>query len=125
TARARRGKGQKVVVLDPFGENGRYPSGCFNPLDEIDPESPNVKDDVALIADALIIGNAKDTHWTDSARILVKALLLFTLTRPQEERNLVTVWQLLALTHPAVRELARRNESNARTALFLLSPLQR
>jgi type IV secretion system protein VirD4 len=34
TARARREKGQKVVVLDPFGENGRYPSGSFSPLDE-------------------------------------------------------------------------------------------
>lgn len=120
TARARQEKGQKVVVLDPFGENGRYPSGSFNPLHEIDPAGPHVKDDVSQIADALIVGNERDPHWTDSARILVKALILFTLTVPEEERNLVTVWRLLALTHPAVRDLARRAECDARNALFLL-----
>ncbi len=120
TARARREKGQKVVVLDPFGENGRYASGSFNPLHEIDPSNPNVKDDVSQIADALIIGNDRDPHWTDSARILVKALILFTLTLRKEERNLVTVWRLLALTHPKIHDLARRNECDACNALFLL-----
>jgi type IV secretion system protein VirD4 len=120
TARARRAKGQKVVILDPFGENGRYPSGRFNPLDEIDPNGPNVKDDASLIADALIIGNDRDPHWTDSAQILVKSLILFTLTLPKEERNLVTVWRLLALTHPKVVDIAKRAEMDARNALFLL-----
>jgi type IV secretion system protein VirD4 len=120
TARARREKGQKVVILDPFGENGRYPSGSFNPLDELDPDSPYVKDDAALVADALIIGNDHDPHWTDSARILVHALILFTLTQPKEERTLTTVWRLLALTHPAVRDIARRAECDGRNALFML-----
>jgi type IV secretion system protein VirD4 len=120
TARARRAKGHKVVILDPFGENGRYPSGRFNPLDEIDPDGPNVKDDAGLVADALIIGNEKDPYWTDSARILVKALILFTLTMPKEERNLVTVWRLLTRTHPKVMDVAKRAETDARNALFLM-----
>lgn len=80
TARARKMKGQKVVILDPFGENGRYPSGCFNPLDEIDANGPNAADDAGLVADALIIGSPQEPHWTDSARNLLKALILFTLT---------------------------------------------
>ena len=108
TARARREKGQKVVVLDPFGESGITPKGRFNPLDELDAEHPNVKDDAALIADALIIGNDRDPHWTDSARILIKALILFTLTLPESDRHLITVWRLLAGTHPAVVDVARR-----------------
>ena len=49
SAQARRQKGQKVVVLDPFGASGITPSGRFNPLDELDVRHPNVKDDAALI----------------------------------------------------------------------------
>lgn len=120
TARERRQKGQKVVVLDPFGESGSAPSGCFNPLDELDSADHNVKDDAALIADALIIGNERDPHWTDSARILIKALILFALTLPKKDRHLITVWRLLACTHPAVLDVARRAECGKRVALFKL-----
>ena len=118
TARARRAKGQKVVILDPFGESGITPSGCFNPLDELNPNDENVKDDAALIADALIIANDKDPHWTDNARILVKALILYTLTLPAKDRHLITVWQLLNATHPIVTDVARRSEGSNRAALF-------
>lgn len=120
TARARRQKGQKVVVLDPFGESGVERSGSFNPLDELDPDDANVKDDAALIADALIIGNEREPHWTDSARILIKALILYTLTLPKEERHLITVWRLLAGTHPKVADIARRAPTNKRDALFMM-----
>lgn len=118
TARARRAKGQEVVVLDPFGESGLR-SGSFNPLDELDVKSPNVKDDAGLIADALIIGNDRDPHWTDSARILIKSLILFTLTiSDARERTLVTVWKLLSGTHPAVQALAKAADISKRAALF-------
>jgi type IV secretion system protein VirD4 len=117
TARARRQKGQKVVVLDPFEESG-LPSASFNPLDELDPASKSVKDDAALIADALIVANERDPHWTDSARILIKALILYALTLPKEERHLITVWRLLAATHPVVMDVARRAECSSRAALF-------
>lgn len=119
TVRARRQKGQKVVVLDPFNESG-VPSGRFNPLDEIDPASQHVKDDAGQIADALIVANERDPHWTDSARILIKALILYTLTLAKEDRHLVTVWRLLNGTHPLVIDIARRQECASRPALFLL-----
>ena len=120
TAQARREKGQKVVVLDPFGTSGVTPLGRFNPLDELDEKHPNVRDDAALIADALIIGNDRDPHWTDSARILIKALILFTLTLPEGDRHLITVWRLLAGSYPAVVEVARRAEVSKREALLRL-----
>lgn len=120
TARARHEKGQKVVILDPFGESGVKPSGSFNPLDELDASDANVKDDAALIADALIIGNEREPHWTDSARILIKALILFALTLPKDERHLASVWRLLAGTHPLVVDVARRAECSKRAALFML-----
>ncbi len=119
TARARRQKGQKVVVLDPFDASG-LTSGRFNPLDELDAASKHVKDDAGQIADALIVANERDPHWTDSARILIKALILYTLTLPQQDRHLISVWQLLNGTHPLVTDIARRKECASRPALFLL-----
>lgn len=120
TSRARRQKGQKVVVLDPFGESG-LASGCFNPMDELDPAGKHVKDDAALIADALIIGNEREPHWTDSSRILIKALILFALNmEDKRDRNLITVWRLLTGTHPAVVHVAKGAEISKRAALFKL-----
>ncbi|MFX6728730.1 type IV secretory system conjugative DNA transfer family protein, partial [Acinetobacter baumannii] len=84
TARARRQMGQKVVVLEPFPKNGGKPQGSFNPLAELDINDANLKDDAGAIADALVVANERDPHWTDSARILVKALILYTLTLPLE-----------------------------------------
>ncbi|RTL70310.1 MAG: type IV secretory system conjugative DNA transfer family protein [Hyphomicrobiales bacterium] len=119
SARARRAKGQTVVVLDPFEESG-IASGRFNPLAELNPESRHVKDDAGQIADALIVANERDPHWTDSARILIKALILFTLTLEPEDRHLITVWQLLTGTHASVASVVERAECSPRAALFKL-----
>lgn len=120
TARARRALGQKVVVLDPFGETGQ-PSGSFNPLDQLDPGSDVVIDDAGQIADALIIGNDKDPHWTDSARMLVKALILYTLTlEDKNERTLVTVHRLLTCNHPLIDSVAKLGKVSASIGLFKL-----
>ncbi len=119
TARARRQLGQKVVVLDPFGETG-LPSGSFNPLDQLDPASDVVIDDAGQIADALIIGNDKDPHWTDSARILIKALILYALTLPNDDRTLVTVHRLLTCNHPLIDDVMHRGKVGATAALSKL-----
>ena len=120
TARARRQKGQKVVVLDPFGVSGVDGLGSFNPLDQLDPKSGTVKDDVGLIADALIIGSEREPHFTDTARILIKTLILYTLTLPPAERTLTTVFQLLAGSHKRVMDVGERSEGRVtgRAALF-------
>lgn len=69
-----------VYVLDPFGVTGR-PTDIHNPFDELrrSPEATRAAD-AALVADALIIGTGSDTHWTDSARNLVKGFILQQLT---------------------------------------------
>lgn len=84
TAPARAAMGQAVHVVDPFGEvqgdAARF-RAAFNPLDVLNrPGSPDVADDAALLADALIMDSGGDTHWTDSARALIKGLLLFILS---------------------------------------------
>jgi type IV secretion system protein VirD4 len=101
TAKFRRALGHRVYVLDPFGQSGEV-SASFNPLDELDPESWTVVDDVKSITHAIIVddGDARSKHWNDSARTLLLGIILLTLTLPESERNLITVRELLCLTYP-------------------------
>lgn len=84
TARLRRDQGQKTYILDPWDEvNRRYGSKLediekittFNPLSILNPKTENYCDDLAYIADALIINRGRDPHWDDSARELVAGLI--------------------------------------------------
>ena len=95
------GLGQAVHVLDPFKaatvpENYR---SRFNPLDALDPDDDESIDGAALIADALVVihEDSKDPFWEESARELVKGLIMHVLTAPEYEgrRNLVTLRKLI------------------------------
>ncbi len=101
TARLRRALMHSVYVLDPFGQSGE-PSACFNALDELDPDSWTIADDVASITHALIVeeADARSRHWNDSARALLKGIILLTLTLAPNERNFITVRELLLLSYP-------------------------
>jgi type IV secretory pathway TraG/TraD family ATPase VirD4 len=105
---ARRGKGsehcqglaQAVQVLDPFKAAQVDDSlrGRFNPLDALDPPNDETIDEAGRIADALVvIHESNDPFWDESARAMVKGLLLHVLTAPQYEgrRNLITVRKLI------------------------------
>ena len=65
TGRRRKELGNKLVVLDPFGENGRWKSGNYNPLAELDPKGKEVIDEAGAIAQALVVYSGQgDPHWT-------------------------------------------------------------
>ena len=123
TANLRRALGHNVYVLDPFGQSGEA-SACFNALAELDPDSWTVADDVAAITHALIVdeGDARSKHWNDSARALLKGIILLTLLLPSPERTLVTVRELLLLTYPplvrALRKKARPPKGGQADAEF-------
>jgi type IV secretion system protein VirD4 len=119
TGRARAAMGQKIIRLDPFGAIAPETSS-FNPLAELDPESPHVVEDAGQIADAMIIQSEREPHFTQNGRALVKVLILFVLTLPEPERHLMTVWKLLTMTHESVRSLQERAECGPRTALLKL-----
>ncbi len=108
TAAARRRLGHQVYVLDPFGQSGER-SASFNVLSELDPTSRLIIDDVATIAQAIVVdeGDSRNKHWTDSARELLKGIILFTLTFPKAERHLITVRQLLNLTHSELQKAVK------------------
>jgi type IV secretory pathway TraG/TraD family ATPase VirD4 len=95
-----RGLGQAVMVLDPFKAAQVDDSlrGRFNPLDALDPTSDETIDEAGRIADAVVvIHESNDPFWDESARSMVKGLLLHVLTAPEYEgrRNLVTVRKLI------------------------------
>jgi len=94
------GLGQKVCILDPFGEVDLPASlkARYNPLDAIDPESDYAIDDAGRVAAALVVvENRNDPYWEEAARNLLKGLILHVLSAPylRGQRNLVTVRRLL------------------------------
>jgi type IV secretion system protein VirD4 len=97
----RRALGHDVYVLDPFGQSGQG-SASFDALAELDPASWTIIDDVAAITHALIVddSDSRSRHWNDSARALLRGIILLTLMFSPSERNLITVRELLLLTHP-------------------------
>ena len=105
TAPRRRAMGQRVVILDPWGEvNRRYAAGApteqitrFNPLSVLDPADSEFADDVALLADALITPSGGDTHWTDSARELLAGLIAAVVERRPGTATLRDVRRLILL----------------------------
>jgi type IV secretion system protein VirD4 len=76
TARWRR-KVSDVVMLNPLDVLGLGSTG-FNPLAALDPRSPRFFEECSNIAEALIkIDTSGDPFWTESARSLTLALVMF------------------------------------------------
>jgi type IV secretion system protein VirD4 len=87
-----------VDVLDPFGVSG-VASAAFNPLDGLDEESPELAEDAALLADALVYdppGQIGEAHWNEEAKALIAGVILYVVCHENPQvRNLVTVRELL------------------------------
>ncbi len=96
TAAVRRGMGQTIVRLDPFGVCGPG-ADTFNLLDLVGGDV-DCADDARALSEALVIrtGEEKDPHFNDQAANLIAALLALILAevRP-EERNLRTFRELI------------------------------
>lgn len=111
----RRKMGHRVFVLDPFGETG-LAGAAHNPFAELGHGKPNhIAADAAQLADALIVGNPRDPHWTDSAKNLVRGIALHLLSASPAKATLREVRRLLNAT-PA--ELDRLFEAMVGSAAF-------
>ncbi len=119
TAQRRREGGEKVVIVDPFGEvNLRYgaragvtePVARFNPLAVLEPGSKDYQDDVENLAGALIVNQGGDPYWDDSARELVGGLIALAVEAPEfrREASLGFVRALLCLPEDGLRGAAAR-----------------
>ncbi|WP_299632609.1 type IV secretory system conjugative DNA transfer family protein [uncultured Roseobacter sp.] len=104
------GLGQTTFVMDPYGTS-RLPQeqmATWNAIDLIRGEDDLGIDVAASIADALIVRtNAENEHFDDSARILIKGLILFVAAthKGRATRNLVSVYEYLMCGAPL--EMAR------------------
>src|SRR3954471_5848911 len=89
-----------VHVLDPFGITG-LPAAAYNPLDGLDPNSLDLAEDAATIADALVHdppGQVAEAHWNEEAKALLTGLILYAVCHERpEERTLATVRDYLSL----------------------------
>ena len=93
TAPRRRQLGQTVRILDPWDEvNRRYGSVAgvteeiarFNPLSVLKPGSDDFIDNLAYLADAIIVTQStKDPFWDDSARELWAGLMAYVVENPE------------------------------------------
>lgn len=110
-----RGRGQRVVLLDPFHavatpeDDFADLRGGYNPLDLVNPAQPESIDHAARIADALVVTDgSKDPYWEESARAFIKATILHVASHRDFEgrRNLVTVRALLMAGDAARVKLA-------------------
>lgn len=104
TAKQRAAQGHRVFIIDPFGESG-FATAHHNPFGELGMGRPeHVAADAALLADALIISNNKDPHWTDSAKNLIRGIILYLLaTNPKA----ATMRELRRLLNATPAELDR------------------
>jgi type IV secretory pathway TraG/TraD family ATPase VirD4 len=104
TARARRELGHQVILVDPFGITGAS-AQALNWLDTLDPDSPDVVSRAAGLADMLIAveGTEADSHWTDTARELLRGLLVHVATLPADRRTMVELRRIVTTSE---RDLA-------------------
>jgi type IV secretion system protein VirD4 len=104
---AHRAKTGSVLLIDPFGLMPQnYPhlveahpefagSHGLNPLASLDPSSSRFVDDCKTMAEALIKVDEKDKHWGQSARALVKGLLMACRVKYGAVSNLAMIRDLL------------------------------
>ncbi len=99
TAKARE-RFAPVHVLDPFGVTG-LPAASCNPMDRLVPADPDLGDEAATLAEALVMdppGQVHDAHWNEEAKSLLAGLILFCVCHePAERRTLASVREYLSL----------------------------
>jgi type IV secretory pathway TraG/TraD family ATPase VirD4 len=96
TASARRALGHDVILIDPFGVAGA-PTHTLNWLDTLNLENPDVISRAAGLADMLVIvdGAPGDSHWNDTARELLRGLLVHVAGLPGERRSMAELRRIV------------------------------
>lgn len=77
TANRRRAMGQNVYIVDPFNIVGEEETAKFNPLVNLDPDAETIREDISIIAEALVVPDPeqKERHWDDGARTVIAGLI--------------------------------------------------
>ena len=107
--------GHRVVLLDPFKVVTQTPDS-FNPLSQIDADSPIAIDDCRALAEALVLrtGQEKEPHWNDSAELWIGAMVALTAMYAEgDDRSLQAVRTLLTNPQKMQQAIELMCKSNA------------
>lgn len=103
-----RAKFGPVHLLDPFGVTG-LPAAAYNPLARLTPDSLDLGEDAASLAEVLVMdppGETGDAHWNEEAKALLAGLILFAAVHEAEDRRtLASVREYLTLPPDQFRAL--------------------
>ena len=113
TARHRLAMGHSVVILNPFNVLGLGSAG-FNPLANLNLESPTFYDDAAGIGEALIKIEGKEPHWSESAQGLLVGLVMWEKLRNGPDANLENVRRMLTEANEWVKETTEDGKTQYR-----------
>jgi len=81
----------------------------FNPLTALDPDKASFNVQAALIADAIITVETKDPHWSQSARALIAALVMYVVIEAREQNIIPTMARVRELLCEASAEPSKGN----------------
>lgn len=87
TASRRKGMHQSVHIIDPFGIINKN-TASFNPLASLDPDSDHIREQISMIAEALVVPdeNQKERHWDDGAKTIIAGLIAHLVSSPKYEK---------------------------------------
>lgn len=108
TARRRREMGQKVYLVDPFNLVKEDTTDSFNPLSVLDPDAPDIRERINLIAEALVVPDPepKEKHWDDGAKTIISGLIGHIISSDKfKNPKLSTIRELLSLPPDDQKEL--------------------
>ena len=109
TKEQRTTKLKRTHVIDPWGEVKHLYDGeigaTFNPLEEIDIDSPNAKDDIFQIVESCIMQeadeNANSKHFRENAQKIMTGVIAHVLSEyPKENHNLPSVYDIILTGAP-------------------------
>ena len=109
TAQRRRDMGHDVHIVDPFNVLKDEETACFNPLAMLDPKSPNIREYINIIADALVVPDpgAREKHWDEGAKTIIAGLIGHLVSFPIYDKP----------TLPMIRDMISQNAGRPATIM--------
>lgn len=116
TAEIREGMGQSIHVIDPFGvaEVPERFLSRFNPLERLRTDDPNIREDIEVIVDGLVMRHdPKSAHWDGGAASVLAGVIGYLIDQaPPERRTLGELRDCLTLPSEAFASLIAEMSTN-------------
>lgn len=109
------GLGQTVHVVDPWGIS-HLPASCFNPLDWLRPDDPDINENAMILADAIVSPHvgSNDSFWDEEAKALLMGILLYVAldNDEQDKRTLGRVRDIISMNQADLDEYLKLMEAH-------------